>query len=286
MTSPQNMALASLAPETLQRARGHITVGFRARAGRTVLDVLRQQGCLKARLPRAVDEGWAEAVCLNNSGGIAGGDDLSTCLRVGAGAAAVLTTASAERIYRAARADAPARIRNSVVLGDGARAEWLPQETILFDASSLDRALSIDLPSSASLLGVETLVFGRLAMGEIVRSAHLRDRISIRRDGRLILQDVLRPPPDIDAAIARRAVADGARSTTTLFRVAPDAAASLPAVRDVLAAHPAVEAGASAWDGMLVVRMLACDPSHARAAIAALLHLLRDGRMLPRVWSC
>ncbi len=38
-----------------------------------------QDGCIKARLPRPVD--WTEIVTLNSSGGIAGGDRVSTKLR-------------------------------------------------------------------------------------------------------------------------------------------------------------------------------------------------------------
>jgi urease accessory protein len=71
-----------------------------------------------------------------------------------------------------------------------------------------------------------------------------------------------------------------------LFWVAPGAAAALQTVREALAEHGEVHAGASAWDGMLVVRLLARDPARCRAAVVALLHLLRQGRMLPRVWSC
>jgi urease accessory protein len=269
----------------LQRARGAITIGFRRRGDDTVLDVLRQLGCLKVRLPRIVDAGWREAICLNNSGGVAGGDTLSTRLDLAAGAAALLTTASAERIYRRTADDQPAHIRNDITLGDGARAEWLPQETILFDGAGLDRALTVTMPGSASLLGVETLIFGRMAAGETVRAAQLRDMIHIRRDGRLILHDAVRAPSALAASLARVSIAAGARASTTLFLVAPDASAALEPVRAVLARH-AVNAGASAWDGMLVVRMLAQDPARGRDAVADLLQVLRGGRRLPRVWAC
>ncbi len=275
-----------LTPARQQRAQGDISVSFRARAGETALETLRQSGCLKARLPRLVDQGWREVVALNNSGGVAGGDKLSTRLELGQGTAALLTTASAERIYRCGEADMPATIRNAVVLGQAARGEWLPQETILFQGSRLDRALEIAMAGDASLLGVEALVLGRVAMGEVVHSAFLHDVIRIRRDGRLILHDAIRPPAELAAALARRAVASGARASATLFWVAPGAAAALQTVREALAEHGEVHAGASAWDGMLVVRLLARDPARCRAAVVALLHLLRQGRMLPRVWSC
>lgn len=270
----------------LERARGDLAIGFRRRRGATVLELLRQQGCLKARLPRVVDPGWREAIALNNSGGVAGGDDLATSLHLGPDSAVVFTTASAERIYRARAGDPPARIRNTVTLADGARAEWLPQETILFDGARLTRALDIVLQAGSSLLGVETLVFGRVAMGEMLLQADVRDAIRICRDGRLILHEQLLLPDRPARALQRRATAAGARASATLFWVAPGAGAALQPVRDVLAEHGTVHAGASAWDGMLVVRMLAREPAAMRIAVAALLHVLRAGRMLPRVWSC
>jgi len=47
-----------------------------------------------------------------------------------------------------------------------------------------------------------------------------------------------------------------------------------------------VEAGVSAWDGMLLARILAPDGATLRAAIVAGLQAIRGERMLPRVWLC
>ena len=80
---------------------------------------------------------------------------------------------------------------------------------------------------------------------------------------------------------SERAIADGARAVATIVHVAPDAEAALDSVR---AASP--KCGASAWDGMLIVRMLAADGASLRAAVIAVLAVLREGRPLPRVWLC
>ena len=63
-------------PASLQRAVGALRVSFKCRDGETVLDGLRQEGCLKARFPRAEVPGWGGVVALNSSGGVAGGDRL------------------------------------------------------------------------------------------------------------------------------------------------------------------------------------------------------------------
>jgi len=268
-----------------QRAVGELRVSVRARGDATVLDNLRQAGCLKARFPRAHATGWLDVVGLNTSGGVAGGDRLDAAYAVADGARASFSSQAAERFYRALPGSAPAHVRTTISVAAGARAEWLPQETILFDGSALDRSLDIELDADARFLGIETLVFGRDLMGERVHQARLMDRIRIRRGGRWLLHDAVRMNGAVDAMLARTAVAKGARVVTTLFCVAPEAAARLDTAREVLAAHD-VDAGASAWDGMLLVRMIGASSATVRKAAIGLLDVLRDGRPLPRVWLC
>ena len=45
-----------------QRARGSLRLSFKRRGGATVLDGLRQEGCLKARFPRTERGAWPGAV--------------------------------------------------------------------------------------------------------------------------------------------------------------------------------------------------------------------------------
>ena len=81
------------------------------------------------------------------------------------------------------------------------------------------------------------------------------------------------------------AIAGGARAMATLVHVAPDAETALDGVRAALA-DTMGEAGASAWNGMLVARILAADAAVLRRAVIAALQVLRGGRPLPRVWLC
>jgi urease accessory protein len=270
---------------TLQRATGDLRVTFRRREAATVLDDLRQSGCLKARFPRAEPEAWTTAVTLNTSGGVAGGDRLEAAFVVAAGARATITAQAAERFYRARPGSAPARVRTQITVADGAALEWLPQETLLFDRCAVDRLLSVELADDAWFLGVESLVFGRAAMGERVSQARLRDVIRVRRGGRLLLHDAIRLGGDVDALLGRRAVAGGACAVATLVHVAPDAEAALDDVREGLSRVPG-EAGASAWNGMLLTRILAASGAALRVAVIAVLAVLRASRPLPRVWAC
>jgi urease accessory protein len=268
-----------------QRAVGELRLSMRLRGTETVLDGLRQVGCLKARFPRPERGAWTNAVSLNTSGGIAAGDRLSSVLSVGAGAHATIAGQAAERCYRALAGASPARIRVALNVAEGAAMEWLPQETILFDRCALDRRLDIELAPDAWFLGVESIVFGRTAMGERVGHADFRDTIRVSRAGRLMLHDAIRMQGEVAAKLARPAVGGGACAMATLVHVSPLAEAALDGLRDALEGAPA-EWGASAWDGMLVARFLAPDGAALREAVVMGLQALRGDRPLPRVWLC
>ena len=271
--------------ETHQRAVGELRLSFKLRDGETVLDGLRQSGCLKARFPRPERGAWMNAVTLNTSGGVAGGDLLSSTITFAAGTKATIAAQAAERFYRALPGARAAEIRTHITVGSGASAEWLPQETIFFDNCAVDRRLDIDLARDAWFLGVESLIFGRAAMGEVVRHARISDTIRIRRDSRLILHDAIRMHGEVEARMRRPATAGGARAVATLMHVARDAEAKLEGLRAALDGHGA-ETGASAWDGMLIARMVAKGSAELRRAVVAGLQALREPRPLPRVWLC
>jgi urease accessory protein len=257
-----------------QRARGRLDLAFSHDGAATRLERFYQEGCLKARLPRGPG---VEVVALNISGGIAGGDALDVALDLAPGACADFTTQAAERIYRAL--EAPSRIRTRLRAGAGAVLHYLPQETILFDGFGLDRSLDIDVAAGAVFLGIESLVFGRLSMGEALRAGCLRDRIALRRDGLLLWQDATRLEGDIFGLLDRPGIAAGARAMASIFAV------GMAEKRESLrAALQGAQAGASVAGEVLLARILAPDAAALRRIITDALAVLRPGP-LPRVWQ-
>jgi urease accessory protein len=265
-----------------QRSLGELRFSFKARGAETVLDTLRQDGCLKARFPRREDGGWTAVVTLNSSGGVAGGDTLATTISAGPGTRATVASQAAERFYRALPGSVSA-VTNSVQVAEGAALEWLPQESILFDGCALRRRLQVELAPDAAFLGVENLVFGRTAMGEAVRHADIADVVEISRGGRRLLHDRIRLQGPVAEALARKAIGAGSSAVATLIYIARDAEARLDGVRNALAPY---DAGASSWDGMLFARIVAGNGARLREAVVAGLNVLREGRPLPRVWLC
>lgn len=261
-----------------QRARGIGRLTVRHAHGATRLVELFQEGSAKLRLPRVRTDA-VEAVMINSGGGMTGGDRFSWTIDIGDRAAAVLTTQACEKVYRAEAGEA--RVAARLTVGDSARLDWLPQETILFDRSALARTIEADVAAGGRLLLAESVVLGRRAMGETLTRAAFHDRWRIRRDGRLVFADDLKLAGDIPALAASPPLLDGAGAFATLLLVAPDAAAALDAVRAAIGDL----GGASAFDGKLVVRIAAPDGLTLRRALLPAIAVLSGGRPAPSVWT-
>jgi urease accessory protein len=222
-----------------------------------------------------------EAVLINTGGGVACGDQLSIAVDAGRDGRIVLTTPAAEKIYRSDGATAEIAVR--LTLAAGADLAWMPQETIVFDRARLTRRFEADIAADARLLLFEAIVFGRVAHGEEVREGFLEDRWRVRREGRLVYADTLHLKGEVAALLDRPAIAAGARALAMLLYVATDAEGRLDEARSLLGGRACLS-GASAWNGLLVVRFLARDGAELRRDAMAFLEGFR-GCGLPRVWQ-
>jgi len=260
----------------LQRSLGEAFVAFERRRGATRLADLRMAGSAKVMFPRVPGD-VPEVVLLNTSGGLTGGDRLSLCLQVGAGCRVLATTQTAERGYAAL--GKPARVLVRAHVGAGARLDWMPQETLLYQTADLQRHTEIELAADAECLVAECLVLGRQAMGETLRSASLRDHRMIRRDGRPVWAESFFLDDGV-LADGSGALLNGARALAVVCLVARGAEDAVAPLRAMLGARGAV----SGWDGRCVVRLSAPDGWPLRQDLAQVLQIL-TGRMLPRVWQ-
>ncbi len=218
-------------------------------------------------------------VLLNTAGGVTGGDRFSVDINAGQATAVTLTTQAAERAYRAQPGET-GRVRNRLAAETAAHVNWLPQETILFDGSRLNRSLSIELAADATLLLVEPLVFGRAAMGECISDARFRDRIEVYRDNAPIFLDAMRLNGDITAYLAQANIGGGAGAMASLLYVAPDAELHLAAIRSRL---PATAGASLISNDVLFLRALAPDSYELRATLVPIIERLKGGE-LPRPW--
>jgi urease accessory protein len=260
------------------RAQGKVAFDVRCDDSVTRRGRLHESGSLRVRFPSPEDEGLS-AVFVNTAGGVAGGDRFDIAVSAGEGARLTLTTAAAEKVYRAA--DAPAQLEISLKAASGAHLAWLPQETILFDRAKILRRIDIDLAEDASLLLCEIVVFGRAAMGERVRQGEFVDRWRLRRGGRLVFAETVRLDGDIGAKLARSAVAKGGAAIATAL-IVPGDEAVVERIREAADCFGG-EVGISAWNGFAMARFCAQDAARLRADMMTVLGRASPAA-LPRLW--
>jgi urease accessory protein len=269
---------ASSATFAANRARGAVSFDVVSENGVTRRGALHESGSLRVRFPSPEGEGLS-AVFVNTAGGVAGGDRFEIDISAGEGARLTLTTAAAEKVYRAP--DSAAELSIALKAADGARLAWLPQQTILFDRARLSRRIDIDLAEGASLLACEIVVFGRAAMGETMQNGALVDRWRVRRGGRLVFAETVRLEGDIGDKLARPAIAKGAVAIGTLL-IVPGDEALVTRLREISASLGS-EVGVSAWNGFAMARFCAQDAAWLRADMVAVLGRVSEVP-LPRLW--
>src|SRR5450755_3766038 len=260
------------------RAQGSVTFDVHRIEGVTRRRHLHESGSLRVRFPSPEAEGLS-AVFVNTAGGIAGGDRFDIDIAAGTGSQLTVTTAAAEKVYRAA--GPAAQLNIALKAAAGARLSWLPQETILFDRARVQRRIDIDLAESASLLLCEIVVFGRAAMGERMQSGEFVDRWRLKRGGRLVFAETVRLDGDIGAKLAKPAVANGGVAIGTAL-IVPGDEALVERIRE-LANSLSGEVGISCWNGFAMARFCAQDAAKLRADMMAVLGRA-SAAALPRLW--
>jgi urease accessory protein len=268
-----------LAP-AFARSEGSLRLALKRRGDLTVVDRLFQSGCLKARFAATDLRRAGDVVLINTAGGLTGGDGLDIEIAWREGSRGTVTSQAAEKIYRSS--GGVARVTTTLDVAAGACAEWLPQETILFDRAALDRDIAVRLAGDAGFLGLEAVVLGRSAMKENVIAGQWRDAWRVWRDGKLIYADAVELAGEIASLIPRKAVARGMIAFATLLWIGEAPLAKRDAIREALGDSDGC--AASAWNGLLAVRLVAADGATLRRHILRALAILRPGKAPPPLW--
>jgi urease accessory protein len=260
------------------RARGAVRFDVHLQDGVTRRRSLHESGSLRVRFPAPEGEGLS-AVLVNTAGGIAGGDRFDIEIATGEGAHLAVTTAAAEKVYRAI--GPAAQLNIALNAAAGSHLAWLPQETILFDRARISRRIDIDLAEGASLLLCEIVVFGRTAMGERMLHGEFVDRWRLRHGGRLAFAETVRLDGDIGEKLAKAAIAKGGAAIGTAL-IVPGDEALVERIRQLSASFGG-EVGISAWNGFAMARFCAQDAARLRADMVAVLGRASSAS-LPRLW--
>ena len=124
------------------------------------------------------DSGCAYIWLVNPSGGLVGGDHVTVEAQLHAGTHVLMTSPSANRVYRSESEPAVQEVRLSI--GPGARLEWLPEVTIPFAESRFRQSIHVDLAPGATVVLWDAMASGRIAMRERWAFAGVENEICLR----------------------------------------------------------------------------------------------------------
>ena len=184
--------------------KGHLRLSSaRSDAGRTFLSAQSFRAPLHLSKPHA-DAGALVANIVNPTAGLFENDETDIDVSVETGARLVLTTPSANRIYKA-RGDGWATSRQCYRIATGGSLEFFPELTIPQAGSRFRQQTEIRVAPGGALLFFEWLAPGRVASGECFRYDRLEWRTDLWLGERLNLREryELRPGSDSLASLQR-----------------------------------------------------------------------------------
>lgn len=273
-------------PVHVRTWRAELALQYERRGARTVLASRRHEGPLVVQKPLYPEgEGVCHTILVHPPGALAGGDELEAKAALGANSHVLLTTPAAGKWYRSLGPWARQRIAISV--DDHACAEWLPQETILFDGARAHIETDVMLASSASFIGWDILCLGRTGSGERYVSGACRLHTRIRRGSKTLWLE----RGNIEAGgLLVRSPAGLAGHTVFATMIA-----TLEMKRDLLDACRAIHAdngatGITCPPGLMIARYLGDSSETARGYFQRLWALIRPAiagcaAQTPRIWS-
>jgi urease accessory protein len=227
---------------------------------------------------------------LHPPGGVVGGDRLETSVSLGAGAQLLLTTPAAQKLYRSQ--GARAEISNQLRLGEGARLEWLPSETLAFSAAQAELSTRVELAPRAAFIGWDVICYGMPARGETFDAGRVVSRFEIfRRDTALLVEafDLASGGDLLTGAFGLR----GQPVVANLYAVPASGNIEEDLVeraRAAVAGYTAGPCSVSSLGELLVVRALGQNVESVRGPLTTAWQLLRPailGRAptIPRIWA-
>lgn len=180
---------------------GHLSLRAEVRGnGQTVLSA--QSFRAPFHLSKPYWDGHALIVqVVNPTAGILAGDRLESAISVGSGAAVLITSPSASRVFKMREGEA--ECRQSFTVEAGGWLEFMPEPLVLHRGSRYRQRTEIDVALGGDLFFVDLLMPGRIARGETWAWDKLRLELTLRVGGELILRERLdQSGPELKALAA------------------------------------------------------------------------------------
>ena len=265
----------------------------RGHRGRTRLTLNRHRGPLCVQRPFYPEsDGRAHVYLIHTPGGVVGGDLLEIDLVLREGARALFTTPAATKFYRSP--DRSSSQKQRIRAGADTILEWLPQETILFEAARAELSTRIELAQGARFAGWEILCLGRTASGERFKSGSVTQRFEVWRDGVPLLVERLALGGGDPLLAANGGLAGQPVVGVFALTLGPDGPRASTLIASVRAALPELRSddrfSITSLRELLVCRYLGPRANSARRCFERAWSVLRPALLdaeaqAPRVWA-
>lgn len=198
MRSTGSSALESPAPASLTR-RTAVRTAAVGRVGTLALEYVRRGdrtvfGRTKCQTPWHLlppiyldDSGSAYTLLVNPSGGLVGGDRLSIDLSLAPKTHVLISTPSANRVYRSLSQQVVQNV--TIKVAEGGILEWMPEHTIPFAGSRFRQSIDVRLSTGATLVLWDAVASGRIAHGERWRFTSLDNSIRVTMPSHATVQE-------------------------------------------------------------------------------------------------
>ena len=261
------------------RARGSVTFDVHQVDGVTRRRHLHESGSLRVRFPSPEAEGLS-AVFVNTAGGVAGGDRFDIEIATGEGSRLAVTTAAAEKIYRAAGPAAQLDICLKAGCGRASRLAAAGDHFVRPGAGSRAGSISIS-PRALRCCSAKSWCSAAPRWASECCRANSSTAGGCARGGRLVFAETVRLDGDIGEKLTRPAVAKGGVAVGTAL-IVPGDEALVERIRE-LSTSVRRRGRHLRWNGFAMARFCAQDAARLRADMMAVLGRA-TGAALPRLW--
>jgi len=268
--------------------KGFLSFTFVDQAGRTVVKDKKHYGPLVLQRPYYQELTRPSILIIHPPGGVAGGDILETTVHFEENTCGLISTPAATKFYRSS--GDTAYQTQTVVMSKGCELEWLPQETLFFNASKSKNKIVFKMQSpDNSLIAWDIVGLGRPHRGECFEEGLLDQRLEFYIEDELVFFDRIKLT---DSSLNQHSVA-GFKGhvllATALFYC--EDIRQLETLKDKLNAESWDDpVGLSLIDGVLVLRVLSHDLDDIKSILyhawaIARPYVIGVDAVKPRIWN-
>jgi len=267
--------------------RASLRLRFRHKAGKTFLTERAHFGPLAVQKPFYPESpDCCHVVLLHPPGGIAGGDELHLNVTLEGQAHGLITTPGATKFYRSI--GPIARQEQRITLTDDATLEWLPQETVYFNAAQARAITRIDCTSSSRVLAWEIQCLGLPSQTHSFQSGHVFQTLELWQDDKPLLIESNRYDGS-SPLLTQPCGLHSAEAIGSFLIRANNQIIDKKIILEILKKHPELRSGCSMIQDILVIRASATYAEPIKNLFLELWQTIRPIVLqrppsIPRIW--